>query len=240
MDFKVLYLGDRAVTLEFGSDISLPVSQKVLSLHHIIREQHFPGIIETVPTFRSLTVHYDPLQCFPDDVVEMLTPLIENAGEIAREPRTWIFPCCYEKEFAPDLGFVAKAKGLSEEEVINLHSQSSYTVFMLGFLPGFGFMGEVDDKLVLSRRKEPRKVVPKGAVAIADKMTAVYPSQSPGGWHLIGRTPVEFFDKTPLLEAGDKVCFQPITAKEFHTIENHLAKGDYDVRTECLHQGETA
>ncbi|WP_135076370.1 5-oxoprolinase subunit PxpB [Terasakiella sp. SH-1] len=227
MNMRVLYLGDRAVTFEFADHISVQANLRVLAIHALVGEAlgqgKLDGIIETVPTFRSITVHYDPLRLYPDDVEKMMAPYLSPSDLQRRDVKEWEFPCCYEGGYGEDLNEVAQCCSLSPQEVIDIHSSQQFEVFMLGFLPGFGFLGQLDERLVLPRRKEPRIVVPKGAVAIADKLSAVYPSQSPGGWHLIGRTPVEFFDLTKerpaLLQAGDKVRFYPISRAEFELLE---------------------
>ncbi|SCA56851.1 Kinase A inhibitor [Candidatus Terasakiella magnetica] len=223
MQCRVLHLGDRGVTFEFGNEISKAVNHHVLAIHSLMKEAlaqgQLNGIIETVPSFRSLTIHYDPLVLYPDEVEGLVAPFLDQDFSARESGKLWEFPCCYEGEFAPDLEEVAKSCGLSVSEVINIHSAQCYDVFMLGFLPGFGFLGQLDPRLVLPRRSEPRTAVPKGSVAIADQLTAVYPSQSPGGWHLIGRTHIEFFDLSKenpaLLQAGDQVRFKPVSQSEF-------------------------
>lgn len=215
MDYRVLYLADRAVTFEFGSSISKEISQKVLALHHILKSADMKGIVETVPTFRSITVHFDPLILFPNEVEDLVAPFISHLSVTKTKKHLIEIPCCYDRDYAPDLDYVAQKTGLSVEDVIARHQDEIYDVFMLGFLPGFGFLGVLDEALRLPRRTNPRTNVPKGSVAIADLMTAIYPSESPGGWHLIGRTPVEIFDKTPLLGAGDQIRFIRISEQEF-------------------------
>lgn len=241
MDYRVLNLGDRAVTFEFGSVISRRVNHHVLGVHANLKESiaHglVKGIIETVPTFRSLTVHFDPTVLFPDEVVALVSPYIKEGGTELSSSTKWMFPVCYEDEYAPDLKEVAQQTGMSPRDVISIHQDRVYDVFMLGFLPGFAFMGVLDECLQLPRRAQPRTAVPKGSLAIADQLTAVYPSQSPGGWHLIGRMPIDLFDAKRddpvLLKAGDQVGFYSVTVEEFNDIEHALVGGTYDYQNNC-------
>jgi len=241
MDYRVLNLGDRAITFEFGSAISRRVNHHVLGVHTLIKEEiannRLNGIIESVPTFRSLTVHYDPLRLFPDEVEKLIAPFITKDTHEAPSKTLWSFPACYDADYAPDLEDVARQTGLSVKEVIAIHENATYDVFMLGFLPGFAFMGLLDERLQLPRRPQPRTAVPEGSLAIANELTAVYPSQSPGGWHLIGRMPVDLFDagraEPVLLSAGDSVTFHRVSAPEFDQIRAAVIAGDYDYKTEC-------
>lgn len=241
MDYRVLNLGDRAITFEFGSEISRRVNHHVLGVHALIKEEiannRLSGIIESVPTFRSLTVHYDPLRLFPNEVEQLVAPFITKDTSSAQSRTLWSFPACYEAEYAPDLEDVAKQTGLSVEDVISIHKNATYDVFMLGFLPGFAFMGLLDERLQLPRRPQPRTAVPEGSLAIANELTAVYPSESPGGWHLIGRMPVDLFDagrsEPVLLSAGDNVTFHRVSAPEYDQIRKAVKAGNYDYKTEC-------
>ncbi len=242
MDCSILYLADRAITFEFGDEISIDINRYVLVVHHMLKEEisqgHLMGLIETVPTFRSLTVHYDPLKILPAEVEAFIRPYLVKADHVLEEANHWDFPCCYDPEFAPDLDEVARLKEVSTDEIIQTHSKVEYDIFMLGFLPGFAFMGVTDPLLQLPRRSEPRTAVPKGSVAIANQLTAVYPSVSPGGWHLLGRMPVPLFDlsrESPtLLAAGDRVKFHPISKVEFLDIEEAIQKKEYRAENHCL------
>jgi inhibitor of KinA len=239
---RILYLGDRALTFEFEDHISMQANRNILGIHAVLKEAiargDFPGVIESVPTLRSLSVHYDPLIIMPNEVEACVMPIISRGAQGIPSGRQWLLPCCYENEYGPDLEDVAKKVNLNTQEIISLHSQNEYDVFMLGFLPGFAFLGMVDASIEIPRRNEPRTVVPAGSVAIADKLTAVYPSQSPGGWNLIGSTPVELFNKdwqTPsLLKAGDKVSFQKISKNEYLSISKAIEKNEYSYESSCL------
>lgn len=245
MDVKFLHNADRALTIEFGDDISLTLNRRVHALNGALRElietQAYSGLIETVPTFRSLTLHYDPLQLLPNEVEEIVTPFLTHNSDAKFDRRHWLFPCCYTPEYGEDLVDVAQRTGLKVDEVIELHSRQTFDAYMIGFLPGFGFLGSLPEQLRLPRRTTPRTQVPKGSVAIADQLSAVYPSESPGGWHLIGRTPIEFFNPEnangALLRAGDQVRFQPISTEHFNDLQSNIKAGRFDIVSTCLHTG---
>ncbi len=235
MKFRILDAGDAALTIEFGNVIDPALLAAVNALDAaIVRLQQtgaLPGVIETMPTFRSLTVFFDPLVTDRDRLLAALAPLIDATGHgTAADGRHWRLPVCYEA--APDLAEVAATLDLDADEVIALHSGTEYRVYMLGFLPGFPFMGELPERLRLPRRAQPRVRVPAGSVAIATALTAIYPWESPGGWHLLGRCPVPLFDARraapALLAAGDRVRFTPVSADECRAIEAELARGDID------------
>jgi inhibitor of KinA len=223
MQIRVLPLGDRAITFELGDKIDPVISQKIRAVNFLLSDAiiggKLDGVIETVATFRSLTVHYNPLVLYPIDVEQKILPFFEHSINLNARPKIWDIPCCYEGEYAPDIEDVAKRCSLSVQDVIQRHSSPVYDAYMLGFLPGFAFLGTLDEDLVLPRRDEPRTAVPKASVAIADQLTAIYPSESPGGWHLIGRTNLELFDvkrdEPAMVKAGDQVRFIPVSMAEF-------------------------
>ena len=233
---RFLPAGDSAVIVEFGDRIDRLLSERVLRLSALVRAAKLPGVIETVPTFRSLMVHYDP---FATDSVS-LTVAIENLLDSSRgeaKPVTlWRIPACYAASHAPDLAEVAQRTGLGMEEIVGLHSNTRFHIYMLGFVPGFPYMGDLPEAMVLPRRADPRVRVPPGSIAIATSMTAIYPLESPGGWHLIGATPIRLFDprrsRPALLSAGDAVRFEPITVREFDAIRAAVAADAYQVPCE--------
>lgn len=237
MSFRILDAGDAALTIEFGSVIDPVLLAAVNALDAaILRQQQvggLPGVIEAMPTFRSLTVFYDPLLTDRETLLAALEPLIAAAEHgTPAAGRRWRLPVCYEGEAAPDLAEVARTVGIDEADVVALHSGTDYVVYMLGFLPGFPFMGDLPSALHLPRRTEPRVRVPPGSVAIATGLTAIYPWESPGGWHLIGRCPVPLFDarrESPsLLAAGDRVRYTPVGEAEYRDIEAGLRSGEID------------
>lgn len=236
MGVRFLDAGDTAVVVEFGDIIDRALSDRVLRLGVRVREQRVPGVIEAVPTFRSLMVHYDPLSTDNASLVSHLKTLLDDEAGRTTQAKLWRIPACYEAQHAPDLLDVAQRTGLDPRDVVRLHSEMRFHVYMIGFVPGYPYMGDLPTPLVLPRRADPRIRVPAGSIAIASTMTAVYPLESPGGWHLIGTTPVRLFDvgKTSpsLLRPGDKVVFEPVTAAEFASIRAASAAGSYEVPSE--------
>ncbi len=212
-------LGDTAVTIEFGEEIDRAASARVMAAKRAIEAASVTGVYEFVPTFRSLTVHYDPSAISFDKLIARLGDLDLPASADETPGRTWRVPVLYD---GPDLEDVARAAGLSPREAAELHAGTSYHVYMLGFLPGFAYLGDVPEQLRLPRLKEPRTRVPPGAVALADQLTAIYPVESPGGWRLIGRTPLRLFDHRAdppsLFRPGDAVSFVAVDRTEFERL----------------------
>lgn len=237
MSIRILDAGDAAFTIEFGNVIDPQLLAAVNALDAAIARLQaaggLPGVLETMPTFRSLTVFFDPLATGREALLTALQPLFAAVGQgAAVDGRHWRLPVCYEGEAAPDLAAIARAIGVDEAEVVALHSGTEYLVYMLGFLPGFPFMGDLPQALRLPRRAEPRVRVAAGSVAIATGLTAIYPWESPGGWHLLGRCPVPLFDSAraspSLLAAGDRVRFEPVSMAEFQRLERVLREGEFD------------
>ena len=233
---RFLPAGDSAVIVEFGDRIDRLLSERVLRLSALVRAAKLPGVIETVPTFRSLMVHYDPFATDSASLTVAIENLLDNSRSEAKPVTLWRIPACYAASHAPDLAGVAQRTGLSTAEVVGLHSGTRYHVYMIGFVPGFPYMGDLPAPLSLPRRADPRVRVPPGSIAIATSMTAIYPLESPGGWHLIGATPIRLFDprrsRPALLSAGDAVRFEPITVREFDAIRAAVAADAYQVPCE--------
>ncbi len=219
---KTIYrwLGDRGLVLEFGDEISFEINQRVRRMALAIQTEAIQGIIETVPTYRSLLIVYNPL-LIPIDLLKRCLEKIEEGLQETPlpEPKLTKIPVVYGGVYGPDLEFVAQYHGISSEEVIRLHCSKPYWIYMIGFMPGYPYMGELPEGLNTPRLKTPRLSVPKGSVAIAQRQTGIYSMESPGGWQIIGRTPLELFDpqREPpaLLRMGDQVQFYPISEKEF-------------------------
>ena len=239
---RFLPSGDTALVVEFGERIDRGLSAAVIGLAERIRVADLGGVTETVPSFRSLLVHYDPLATSAERLTGQISGLIASqiGGETAAQAsrRLWRIPACHDPEFAPDLAEVAATAGLTPDEAIALHGATRYHVYMIGFLPGFPYLGDLPEALRLPRRENPRVKVPAGSLAIAAAMTAVYTYESPGGWHLIGRTPVPLFDlraEPPArLRPGDAVLFEPIPKIEFESIARAVANHDYTLTPEVL------
>jgi KipI family sensor histidine kinase inhibitor len=216
-----LMMGDRGLLLEFGDEISFEVHGKVRRMALAIQAERMDGLLETVPTYRSLLILYNPLIISIKELEKKLKSLEEGLQQIPfPDPKLTRIPVIYGGPLGPDLESVAKYHGISSEEVIRLHCSKPYFIYMIGFMPGFPYMGELPETLVTPRLKTPRLSVPAGSVAIAQKQTGIYSMESPGGWQILGRTPVRLFDpeKEPpsLLQMGDLVQFYPISEKEFH------------------------
>ena len=207
------------------------INRRVRSLAAALEENPFPGLAEVVPTYRSLLVHYDPLRLSHGDLVDFVRTVLEKGGEYPLpEPRMVEIPTLYGGEFGPDLPFAAEHNGLSIDEVIRIHSGTVYPVYMLGFSPGFAYLGRLPEEIATPRLPTPRTLVPTGSVALAGRQTGVYPIATPGGWRLIGRSPLKLFDpqRDPptLLRAGDRVRFVPISEEEYWArLEREEEKG---------------
>jgi len=214
------HMGDHGLLLEFGDEISQEVNEKVRRVNFAIQSEALPGILETVPTYRSLLVLYDPLILCINPLKKKLESIEEGLQESPfPEPKLTRIPVVYGGEFGPDLESVAEYHHSEPDEIIRLHCSRAYLIYLIGFMPGFPYMGELPEGLVTPRLKTPRLSVPAGTVAIAQKQTGIYSMDSPGGWQLLGRTPVRMFDpgKDPpaYLRMGDRVQFYPIGEKEF-------------------------
>lgn len=241
MSPRLLDAGDAAFTLEFGDTIDPALLAAVRALDAAVARAQaagrLPGLIETMPTFRSLTLFFDPLVTGRQALLDALQPLLAAmqprldtaAHAPPAEGRLWRLPVCYEGDAAPDLADTARVLGISADALVALHSGTELRVYMLGFLPGLPFMGDLPAALHLPRRSEPRLRVPAGSVAIAGGLSAIYPWQSPGGWHLIGRCPVRLFDATraapSLLAVGDRVQFDPVSLDTCRVLEDAAQAG---------------
>ncbi|MES2427714.1 MAG: 5-oxoprolinase subunit PxpB [Bacteroidota bacterium] len=227
--FSIYYLSERAVTVEFGHEISEHVNIKVRDFNNLIHSQPFPGFITMVPAYASVTVFYDPVlvsrssltgsDCFEKVSIYLNTLKPTKKSTKAIAPDTIIIPICYDISLGPDLDGLAKLHQINVDEVIRLHSAAIYQVYMIGFVPGFAYLGGMDPLLNSPRKSTPRKAVPAGSVGIAGEQTGIYPLQTPGGWQIIGQTPLKMFDidrpQPSLLKAGDRVIFKPIPLHEF-------------------------
>jgi KipI family sensor histidine kinase inhibitor len=213
---RLLWLGDSALTLEFPAENAKKVLGLAAALDREIAAGRLPGARETVPTLRSVTLHFDPLAADPDAWLERLAELAANPPDSPTDGQEWILPVCFDDDFAPDLAEIAA----KPKDFIEALTAEPVTVKMLGFLPGFAYMGDIPELCRAPRRKTPRSAVPAGSVAVAGTMCAAYPWTSPGGWNLIGRTPAVLFDaknenRPALLAPGDMVRWKAVSRAEF-------------------------
>lgn len=209
---RIVPLGDSAVLVQLGDEIDLTINQRVHALANLIITSSVNGIIETVPAYATLLVHYDPLILSFTQIKDHLRAQMSRVEEIEfRKPRRIKVPVRYGGAMGPDLEFVASHCGLKVEDVIRIHSAKTYTVYMMGFTPGYPYMGKLDDALITPRLETPRTRVPAGTIAIAGSQTGIYSIESPGGWRLIGWTLLKLFDpesESPFLfSPGDEVKF---------------------------------
>jgi KipI family sensor histidine kinase inhibitor len=229
--------GDTALAVEFGERIDRSTSERVLALHDRLAHAAPPGVVELLPTFRSLMVHYDPARTSRAALARAIGPLLDGLESVRPAARRWTIPVCYDPAFALDLEEVAARTSLAPAEVIEHHSATTYHVYMIGFLPGYPYMGDVPARLALPRRENPRTQVPAGSVAIATTMTAVYTLQSPGGWHILGRTPAPLWNRRrappAVLAPGDRVRFAPIGMDEFARLAREADAGALDLAPEA-------
>ena len=233
---RILPAGDKALLVEFGETIDLALNQYVLSLERRLEEIAVEGLIETVPTFRSLMVCFEPrllnFEKMAIIIKELMVDLPSAPGTLGRQ---WHLPVCYDPQFALDIEEICEHGKLTPEAVIQLHTGSTQHVYMLGFLPGQPYLGDLPDELVMPRRMSPRAKIPSGSVGIATKMTCVFPEATPCGLNIIGRTPVPLWNTQhspqALLGPGDKVIFEPISLSRYHVLADMAANGLLDFKS---------
>jgi inhibitor of KinA len=228
-DVRIVSAGDAMLVAEFDDRIDPSVNARVVALASTLRDHPPRGVRDVVPTFRSVAVYFDPLVTDVEQLTARLTaePEVQPAAAAAAARSPVDIPVCYASEFAPDLDDVARFAGISSGEVAAIHRASDYRVYMLGFVPGFAYLGLVDARIAAPRRSEPRVTVPAGSVAIAGRQTGIYPRQTPGGWNIVGRTPVPMIamdhDPPTRLQPGETVRFRAITRAEFDVLASAMA-----------------
>ena len=240
VDYRILTAGDTAIVVEFGDSIDRGLNAIVLALARRLDESHLLGLIETIPTFRSLTVFYEPVALSRAALEIHVAGIVHELANTPAGGRRWHLPVCYDPEMAPDLNDVATRTGLTPAQVVERHSGVTYHVYMLGFLPGLAYMGDVPPELVLPRLVSPRQKIPAGMLGIAMAMSLIMPRETPSGLNLIGRSPVAMWrgsDKfgageNTLLAPGDKVVYQPISLREYEVLAAKAAIGELDLEPE--------
>ncbi len=231
---KILTSSDSSLCVQFGDAISEEINDRVRAFALAVEAARFPGVVELVPTYRSVTVHYRPEVVGYARLYEQLTRVLTDLAPAALPaPKTVSVPVLYGGAWGPDLGTVATLHSLSEEEVIARHTAPEYRVYMLGFLPGFCYLGGLDERIHTPRLRTPRLRIPAGSVGIGGSQTGIYPMDSPGGWQLMGMTPVRTYDperENPILfSAGEYIRFVEIDAEEFRRISEAVARKAYTV-----------
>jgi inhibitor of KinA len=231
---RLLPLGDGAVTLQFATEVSAEANARVLgfckALTQAKQRGELPGVVEWVPAFAAVTVHADDADEASAAARDArLLELAEAAAPLQAAGRRWRLPACFDADHAPDLAALAAARGLSVPQAVELVTGTTFRVYMLGFLPGFPYMGDLPEGLEVPRLASPRREVPERSIAVTGRLCAVYPWSSPGGWHLVGRTPVRLFDASAdepaLLAPGDEVLWQPVDAAAYDALDRRAAAG---------------
>lgn len=242
-NIKYLIMGETALTMEFGNTISKEINRRIRRTLKMIEASELGKRVECIPTYRSITIFYDPIDLPYSLLLEKLQQFENMAVEEEEDEHRLIeIPTLYGKDYGPDLFYVAQHGGMDEEEVIAIHSGRDYLVYMLGFSPGFLYLGGMDERIFTPRLSTPRSAIPAGSVGIAGMQTGIYPSESPGGWQLIGRTPLKLYDETReppvFVEAGDYIRYVPIDEQEFLRIQAEVEKGIYQVSIRKINEGD--
>ena len=241
---RFLFSGDSALVIEFGNEISADINKKIRKMMDDIKKENIDGIVELVPTYCSLLINYDVLKIDYNTLVEKLKTFLNNDLETAEGEEVTLveIPTLYNDEVGPDLSYVAEHNKLSKEEVIKIHTGADYLVYMLGFMPGFTYLGGMSEKIATPRLESPRLQIYPGSVGIAGKQTGMYPSMSPGGWRIIGRTPLKLYNPdsdTPVyISSGDYVRYVSISEEEYNDILKKVENNEYKLNIRKIKRGE--
>ena len=243
-DIKFLLAGDCSFVIQFGNEISPEINKKIRKMIEDLKEQNIDGLIEMVPTYCSMLVSYDPCKISYKELKAKVEELLKLASESTESDEITLIeiPTLYNDEYGPDLEYVAKHNNLTKEEVIKIHTGTDYLVYMLGFMPGFTYLGGMSEKIATPRLESPRLQIFPGSVGIAGKQTGMYPSLSPGGWRIIGRTPLKLYNpesSTPVyISSGDYIRYISIDEAEYKKIEKEVQEGKYTVKIRRIKRGE--
>lgn len=239
MAVEFLPSGDTGLTVQFGFDIDRTLSRQIMAFRAAVDDAALVGVVETVPTYRSLLIHYNPLLTSQSDLIDGLKPLLAHL-DTAHEPKAnrWMLPICFADAFSPDLAAVASFADMSKGEVAEVITTVEHFVYMLGFAPGLPYMGDLPEALAIPRKKVPIKRVEKGSVLVATGLTIIYPAVNPTGWHIVGRCPVPLFNLAKadpvLLSPGDRVQFFSVDLEDYRMIEKDVAQGSYKIGKEAV------
>lgn len=239
-NIKIVAAGDSSLLIEFGNEINEEINRKITTIVQLMRDQQIEGVVDVIPAFCSLLINYDPRIVSFEKLERRMQGLVKMdlKGGFGRK-RIFEIPVCYGGEYGPDMGTIAAHAGLTEKEVIEIHSSRDYLIYMLGFLPGFCYLGGLDERIHTPRLANPRVKIRAGSVGIGGSQTGIYPLDSPGGWQLMGMTPVKTYDPSRenpiLLEAGDYIRFVPVDEAEYTRIKDLVEQGRYQC---IIHEGE--
>jgi KipI family sensor histidine kinase inhibitor len=239
-NIRILTEGDSSLLVEFGDEICPEINQKISAIVQLLKKQQVEGVVDLIPAFCSLLINYDPRVISFEEISQRVQGILKvdvKAG--TRKKKVYEIPVCYGGAYGPDIETIASHAGLSVEEVIRIHASRDYLIYMLGFLPGFCYLGGLDERIHTPRLSNPRIKISAGSVGIGGSQTGIYPLDSPGGWQLMGMTPVKTYDPsrdTPILvEAGDYIRFVPIDEAEFQRIKALVDRGEYQC---TVYEGE--
>ncbi|MDM8533174.1 5-oxoprolinase subunit PxpB [Clostridiaceae bacterium HSG29] len=232
--FKIKFAGDKAISVEFKNEISEETNNYVAALRNLIEDSKTIGIEECIPTYRALTICYNPIELTYEKLEEKINELMGDIESFSNtESKVYVIPVYYGGEFGPDIENVAKQNNLTKKEVVKIHTGVDYRIYMLGFTPGFPYLGGMDETISTPRLVKPRIKVNAGSVGIAGSQTGIYPIDSPGGWQIIGRTPVKLFDidneEPVLLNAGNYIRFKSIDYKTYERILKEVNSNTFNI-----------
>lgn len=236
LTFTIKIAGDQSILVVFGNDINIETNRLVRQLAELIETKTINGIKETILGYTNLLINYDPMKLSYSTLISIVEELVKDINPLEEgEQQTINIPVIYGSKWGPDLKDVAKTSGLTEEEVIRIHTEPLYLVYFLGFSPGFPYLGGMSTKIATPRLASPRTRIPSGSVGIAYDQTGIYPASSPGGWRLIGHTPLALFDFNKewpfLLSPGDQIKFSAVTKEEYDDIKQKVKSGTYNIES---------
>ena len=243
-EVKFLFSGDSALVIQFGNEISVEVNKKIRKMMDDIKKENIDGIAELVPTYCSLLINYDVLKIDYNTLTEKLKKFLSNNEATVEDEEVTLIeiPTLYNDECGPDLEYVAEYNKLSKEEVIKIHTGTDYLVYMLGFMPGFTYLGGMSEKIATPRLESPRLQIYPGSVGIAGKQTGMYPSMSPGGWRIIGRTPLKLYnpdsDIPVYISSGDYIRYVSVDEEKYNEILKQVEAGEYKLNIRKAKRGE--
>ena len=239
-NIELISSGDQVIVVQFGAEINPEINRQVHDYDKSLNEKNIDGVVDTIPGYKSLMIQYDPIRISTESLEMALLEIKNDPSEqVPLKKRIVNIPVLYQGEYAPDLAFVAEHNKLKTEEVIQIHSETEYLVYMIGFTPGFPYLGGLSERLTTPRMSTPKLKIEKGSVGIAETQTGIYPTSSPGGWRIIGRTPLMLFDShndpPSILSAGDYIRFYPMkNENDFIKIQKLSEKHEYEINIEIV------